>query len=469
MSGGLFTRRGNYTIAERLERLQKHRVSVLQTLAAEREVPLPAGFVQARSARVALTILRGALDHDSFDAFIREAFAVLGAFGDDGQVTVLRLTSESVPEPRAPLFADGVDTDLNAHSVASAISYGRSPSNAVLEETFRQGRQAAFRIRFEDPEPRIVSEDGVMVERIEYIPRYVDGVYDAARRSLFVHGGARHHVIRVQQLVSGALQGSAGGAVVFDRPPALSEPVLYAIVNALDAVHPGGELRLFDPTMRKMRYGTTTDEDVRLSETGQRIKQEGLARAVEANVPHEALAPHGAPRIVRLQIDEDWSVRLRDPLEPEGYFALYDRIQRWHAAGSWLRPLEVLSRESLERTNLAASQTDISDHTRRVREDLLRALGALVPPDATWHQKDMLATLAANALIRALPAAAKLRGGDKVAIGPDLTRFLNEHAALGGITLDENRRMGLLRRTWKLLQDAKGDLLAFVEGADGVT
>lgn len=466
MSGGLFTRRGVYSPDEKVDRLRTHQGSALHAAAAELKLAVPDAFLQARTASEALAVLSRALGAGAFVAFVERAFASLGPFGDEGHVVVRRLSGDAAPTVRRPLLADDVGHDLNAQSVAPAIGHGRPLSRAILEETFVEHGQAGLRLRFEDPDRRTVVENGVPVERIEYLPVPVDVLYDVGRRALFVHGGTRLHVIRATQLVSGALQGQAGGAVVFEPPPALSEPILYAIVDALGGVNPGGELKPFDISMRRFRYGTSTAEDVRLNETGQRIKSEGLARDVEANVPHRELVRNGPDRTVRLRIDEHWEVRLRDTLEPDGYFALYDHIQRWYAVGSWLRPLGVLARAALERTNVAVSQVDITDHARRVRDDLIRALGALVPSDAKVHQRDMMATLAANALIRAVSRAGKLRAGKEVALGPDLVRFLNDHAAIGGVTLDEVRRSALVRHVWRMLEQADGDLLRFVESAD---
>jgi hypothetical protein len=217
--------------------------------------------------------------------------------------------------------------------------------------------------------------------------------------------------------------------------------------------------------MKPMRYGTATDEDVRLSETGQRIKTEGLARDVDAHVPHSALVPAGGPeRAVHVRVDERWGVRLRDPLEPDGYFALFDRMQRWYAAGSWLRPLEMLARQSLEARNVAVSQTDITTHTRAVREELHKVLGQIVPTEATLHQRQLIATVVANALIRLIPRTRSGRGTQAVALGPNLVRFLNEHGHLATVTLDAERRSALIRRVWRDLERARGDLLTFAEG-----
>ena len=466
----LFSRRGAYSFEDQLERLAKHARVALETVAAQSQIALPAEFAQARTAAAGLRMLETVLTPAELRRFVALAFAALGPRGDVGGVQPYLVQQEPAPTVTNPLFAGRVRDDLNSEGVQTIVEPGRLPSRVILEATFIENGRAGLQFTFLDPEERIVYEDGVPVSRLDYIPVAVDALYDPGRRALFVHGGRTPHVTRVTQLVSGALQGAASGAITFDRPPLLTEPVLYAIVDHLGGSIPASELRLFDPTMRPMRYGTTTDEDVRLSDTGQRIKAEGLARDVDANIPHAALVANGGlERVVRMRIEERWGVRLRDPLEPDGYLALFDRVQRWYVAGSWLKPLEMLAREALERRNVAVSQTDITAHARGVRDDIEVALGNLLPAGANLHQRQLLTALAANALVRFIPHAARLRAGANVALRQDLTRFINEHGQRANVTLDAPRRSALVRRVWRALEESNRDLLDFIERVRNVT
>jgi hypothetical protein len=168
-------------------------------------------------------------------------------------------------------------------------------------------------------------------------------------------------------------------------------------------------------------------------------------------------------RSVRLELDDRWTVKLRDPLEPEGYFRLIDAVRDWEAAGSWLTALEGLARQALERRTTAVSQTDINTLTLSLREALLQTLGALVPAGATVAQRDLYAALSANALVRLARRAASFQDRQPVRLAADLSGFLNDHGRIGGITLDGPLRSALVRRTWQLLDQSDGDLLDFIK------
>jgi hypothetical protein len=220
---------------------------------------------------------------------------------------------------------------------------------------------------------------------------------------------------------------------------------------------------MFDPGMRPMKYGTSTLADVRLSDTGRRIKTEGLAREVDARLAHSAVITGAPERELRTTLSERWVVRLHDPLSLEGYLSLFDRIRVWHGIGAWMQPIESLARSALERRNKAVSQTDINTHALGVHDDIVRAIGNLIPAGANTHQRDLLATLVANALVRLI--ARSPRHGAPVAIGQELTRFLTEHGHVAGITLDREARSAHVRRVWRLLEESRGDLLAFARAA----
>jgi hypothetical protein len=440
----LFARRGVYSDEEVWDRVQRDRDALLASFTAA-GVGLPRNFTALASAN-ALAALRAALP-GRYRVLIREVFDTNGPFGDPGTVRVYRLT-EPVAVPQAAPLAELIDTELNADGPYALVAEGQPlRGECLLIDAVMDERRAVYRFTFLDIEDRreVDPDTRQVVTRQVRVPTEVDATIDFDRALVAIHGGGSDHARRLRTLFGQAL-GTPANIVALAEYPALTDPMMHALIDVFDGRVPGGRVEPLNEVAAPFSYGTRDQSESRRNASNLRSRREGKHSAVRGVVMLSRLNGRGLDRPVQFTVNSDWSLAFKVEVEPLVYFRLLDELRSAAEWREWQRALSELAAEGL-RASVGAAVTDaeVQDRVDLYRKGVEDSFGPSLGNGLSEFRRSVVVVDVINALWRVGTNAARLPAGDPLQLSAGLRALFDDLAAVRGTTLTRDQRIRVVR------------------------